>query len=969
VQAEFFFDHNDFVNYRCRQLGKEFLAEVREIVPPNNGTPQADFLLSTSLLQITEQEVNNVYKKDNIPFPTKYKVAFQDNLIKIAAVLTRDDRNNLILNSVEELTKLNDHPGNDVEGKSVEVNDFLETWYSTRAISAIPSIENISDSLKAKIDFPESNNLVFVWTGDMTSTQEEVLRTFAQNIDPDLKHVLENLIPGSVSYSPFQFVIGAGIPTGQDMPEILKDHFTIDVHGIEWQGPISSDQIQELKQYYPEALKFHETINLMLDSIDKIEFEQNYDVPPRPRPDSDLPGTFAIEIIYDEPRAWKLEWTGSMTESEMDELRQLPGDTAFKDGIEALIALIPKDVFAVSIALGNKEHPDKEEWPGTFEIEVTQSKRILKWTGPMADDEELALLQLKGDEVFKQGVIQLIKDVRSNNKEQTFEVSIEFAWPRVDKTELESRVKRMLTGLELPPYGVIRPIKWKGANNLDLDIDYFIARVHTCLREGDPFIQAFTNLLNQIQDYTFRADFWSKDLPLQKDLPDELKDNLLIGRQLIRCNKLLTNSEFEELNSLFESEPDKASLQRLLADLQDMMAFENIYQDWFSMKAVSKIPSLEPLSHELKELIDSPGPTSCTLNWEGMITEEERNAVLALKGDEPFKDALNKLVAAAKKAGENDITTQTAPLGPEQEPANLTNYIETEIGESTNRYSNLKWRGLLFDEQEVELKAWAQLSEIKEAVSSILAALDSKTITKSVTPARSTAEELPAIFENKLQISADELAWVGIPPTAEQLGALNDLKGDSDFLDAVQKLIKALTEDNGKSCVVSVTMRSVEKRPHQDDLADNLKDQLEIQDTQIIWKGRIHNNIQRETLISLTGDAPFKSKIQEIVTELENFVIEEPIDLAVRPNSDELPEILKEKLLIGKYNIRYHGLMIIEEGLSLQELFELETDKNAIERLFDTSTNQGMQGKELRIRARRGSAAPSALNSIESKKL
>ncbi|MCB0271198.1 MAG: hypothetical protein KDH95_23770, partial [Calditrichaeota bacterium] len=64
------------------------------------------------------------------------------------------------------------------------------------------------------------------------------------------------------------------------------------------------------------------------------------------------------------------------------------------------------------------------------------------------------------------------------------------------------------------------------------------------------------------------------------------------------------------------------------------------------------------------------------------------------------------------------------------------------------------------------------------------------------------------------------------------------------------------------------------------------------------------------------------------------------------------------KLLIGKAQIRYHGLMMLAEGRALQDAFSRQLDKVVIQRLYDTSQQKGLQGRELLLRARRGSATP-----------
>ncbi|NJL48761.1 MAG: hypothetical protein HC929_16375 [Leptolyngbyaceae cyanobacterium SM2_5_2] len=53
--------------------------------------------------------------------------------------------------------------------------------------------------------------------------------------------------------------------------------------------------------------------------------------------------------------------------------------------------------------------------------------------------------------------------------------------------------------------------------------------------------------------------------------------------------------------------------------------------------------------------------------------------------------------------------------------------------------------------------------------------------------------------------------------------------------------------------------------------------------------------------------------------------------------------------------------MTVAEGVELRSAYPHPSDRAAIERLFQASTQQGLNGRELRLQARRGSAAPSPL--------
>jgi hypothetical protein len=147
-----------------------------------------------------------------------------------------------------------------------------------------------------------------------------------------------------------------------------------------------------------------------------------------------------------------------------------------------------------------------------------------------------------------------------------------------------------------------------------------------------------------------------------------------------------------------------------------------------------------------------------------------------------------------------------------------------------------------------------------------------------------------------------------------------------------------------------------------------LNSQLTIEPTRVEWRGRVHNTAQLQALQSLTGDEPFTTAIRALVGELNAKQVAIAFDLPVRPQPEDLPDTLRNQLLIGRARIRYHGLMTVDEGHALQKLCQLQPDRQAIQRLYDSSLNRGLRGRSLSIAARRGSAAPRS-NSFQPKGL
>jgi hypothetical protein len=129
------------------------------------------------------------------------------------------------------------------------------------------------------------------------------------------------------------------------------------------------------------------------------------------------------------------------------------------------------------------------------------------------------------------------------------------------------------------------------------------------------------------------------------------------------------------------------------------------------------------------------------------------------------------------------------------------------------------------------------------------------------------------------------------------------------------------------------------------------------------WTGRLHDPEWRTYLEGLAGDAPFRAAIGQLLQQLEAQVVTVPFTVPVRPSQDALGT-LAGKLLIGRAMLRYHGLMTRAEVAELQALFTRPADRGALVRLYQATQASGMRGRELCIRARRGTARPSELISI-----
>ena len=107
-----------------------------------------------------------------------------------------------------------------------------------------------------------------------------------------------------------------------------------------------------------------------------------------------------------------------------------------------------------------------------------------------------------------------------------------------------------------------------------------------------------------------------------------------------------------------------------------------------------------------------------------------------------------------------------------------------------------------------------------------------------------------------------------------------------------------------------------------------IRTQLIIAPTSLTWNGRLKNKAQYDALTALSQnpayDADFLAAAAQIILELTvtpiTIMLKPPIPL--RPQQTDLPDVLAAKLLIGRYRLRFHGLMTINEGQALLKLVQ-----------------------------------------------
>ncbi|OQY36278.1 MAG: hypothetical protein B6I38_00020 [Anaerolineaceae bacterium 4572_5.1] len=927
TQAEFFFEfarqEEEDAQFAIRQLGQHFQASLADVAISLPDVVATDpYLLHAILLQITEFNLIRNYTFEDIP---ETRCKFKDinaSPKKLVGTLTSADWFHLLLNPIKDLPQAN------LLSSRAEQTDFVDKWFASRLISTKPNISD--ETLRAKIEFPEPERFVVVWTGEDV---DNALDTLIGQSDPELKEALID-IKNSDQAPPNEKITSAllsPLPTEKDIPRDLRGKLSITDEGLEWSGDVSEFERGALDKFgnkyngqtyknNPSALRT--AVDELRGKFDK-EFSVPYLIPPHPdvfsTDNSPLPLTIE-QLPPDEPVNWQLSWKAPITEENkeyLEALRDASGPTPLKN-------------------------------PNAFQT-------VLNMLIKMAPSEETVSLNKR---------IAQPKAYRINSS---------------DLDQIKQQINSLLEPLIFP--SPIEPnLIWQGPNlGLPSAAD-LIARLQACGADQG-FVDALGELLKDVEDFQHNHLNASFNRPPQTPIPS----GLLLGQQYIHCTAPLTETEKSSLQNLFSATTDKATIQKLYDDWRDRQTLDGIYEDWFSQEIISEKPDPADLPDQFDALVDFPDPTGCVLIWRGPMTDSE-TVLNNLQGDEAFKQAAAQLVKDASGIADEDVTVQgVAPLGLDQVPKLLAQTpAKITFSENGNTYTGLTWHGTLSTAEAVALRAWAQLPDFEQAVEKLITTDISLDIASPPLP-RPKNEDLPSLLIHNLQIAFTQLAWVGDlpnPDKPEQMQEIIDdigqlkIEGDTSFNQDIDNLIITLRSQflepiDKRTCVLAVPITDLAPlpRPTQDKLPDLLKEQLTIEKTKITWAGRISSPAQWEALSHLSGDEEFIRAIEQILTDLKGeiqtqFDFDNPI-----PKRPQEVWDLADKLMIGRAVIRYHGLMTLDEGKTLLGLFNNIPDKKAIKSLHDASLRKGMRDKELKVRTRRGNASPSKLIKLETKSL
>jgi hypothetical protein len=114
----------------------------------------------------------------------------------------------------------------------------------------------------------------------------------------------------------------------------------------------------------------------------------------------------------------------------------------------------------------------------------------------------------------------------------------------------------------------------------------------------------------------------------------------------------------------------------------------------------------------------------------------------------------------------------------------------------------------------------------------------------------------------------------------------------------------------------------------------------------------------RELFIDLEDRRTLEKVYQDWFSQVE---VTKHLDLTALENAELRARLEVSEGNLPSYTLRYHGLMTFEEAQKIKALFETDQDLEAVQQLFEASLKKGLQGRQLQVRTRKGSAKPSEM--------
>ena len=573
MQSEYFFsrpsDEGTAPFYERRQLAKRFIpSDVLQIGAPTN--PATDFFyLHLSFDPIpTDVGVLRNYEGVLIAEETLEKIEFPviigeapDNervVMRIHGVLTEEDVDNILWDSVEVVTDLRGVMFPDLQFTPELRREFLNEWYSIREIEAPINVNELAFSLQEKLEFPDL---------------------------PDL----------------------------EDLPYSLHTSLLINGGQFSWIGFLNPQQDFDLSQLFdPLQSELGAAGRKVFENLDEglkeeIIFEAAYPLQ-NPFPDQPVPGALNITINkigegVNIVTIWELAWEGYITDDEIFQLSALTDDPEFQTGVTNLLSQFEMGTTEFELIGDGTPTTIPANAPEGFELESvdedadgTIDRRILRWTkGRVSNEQKTALLALIGDNAFQGGILGLIEKIETETFANATTVNeFPMSWPVFNPTQLGLAIGVDLGGLIISPEN--QEVSWERNHLSALSREQIMTRLQIYLQPVDPLIDAIDNLLSQVE---------AREVTTTIEFPI-----------LLRIRENLLESEREALRAV-TSEPDKEIIDLLFKDLFDRQVLLERAQAAFNCQ--ERIGSI-PVNFEVLSFVEFIVAPDAQLVLDGLNT-------------------------------------------------------------------------------------------------------------------------------------------------------------------------------------------------------------------------------------------------------------------------------------------------------------------------------------------------------------
>jgi hypothetical protein len=415
---------------------------------------------------------------------------------------------------------------------------------------------------------------------------------------------------------------------------------TSDRSQVTWTGPMTIAQKEALA-----TLIGSEAADRLADLLIAAMLETAYDLPAIPLLPVPIPpiGTFSVETKPGPD--WIISWTGPITAEEELQILGIVNEENYRVGIKTLIRKVLggqkwdanrlRQIANQAQAAADQAKANNNPKAGELQAKADAAKQKANEVESVLNEALATYYQLTSP-----GAGESITPTALANPLAGTQFTVVVPW-RITAAHMKRCLGQQIAGRLTLPSSQGEPLRWQ--NVYDLDVSNLVNSVETGLNEVYPaiqpfpvvqsFVQSFADLMVKLQNATFTIDY----RPAQSDCPAELRQQLILRGKLLHAKGPLNKEEREMLLEVFQDEPNRDSVRRLIEDLLDKEILENLYNGWFVQELVSQQVSLDLLSEDFRylqeqELVDyvKPGGNGTYICYHGVMLPEEGLALKAL---------------------------------------------------------------------------------------------------------------------------------------------------------------------------------------------------------------------------------------------------------------------------------------------------------------------------------------------------